>query len=558
MPTDDVRRRWRNHRAELEAREERRYVDLAVAWERRATGETLGFFGGQWDRIEQRFTGREPARCALIRFNEGQLELARWAAWWAQERREGRPRPFFGLFAYGDRAGGKTFIAVAVVGSLLVEFPRFGAEGSVGFFVSRTHAERAEVDRYFGALFPSAWYRYRESPDHTYTWVTGATLINISADTPNTLKRGRVDFVLINEAALVGRAVPFKALPRIKDSGGLAVLTTNPPDSVKGEWVLKMHRRAAAARKAGREYPIKFLRIMSSDNDTIDHVVAEQVAEVLRDLDPHAAQADVAGLLLPVGEKAYYRFSEDLHVRPMPDTGDITREFTRQRLGRAYDYIGGVDFQGAPHHAAAICKVFGTIEAPVLWVCDHFVAEQSTEDDLLDLVGNAGYTPETLFWVGDASGQWQDGKHSRNGRDSFSVFRARRWRIDPPAEKRSDRGTYSKNPPVEKRVGLMNKMFGGPAAQDRADVFELQPAAPTCDTPVQLYVDPDRAQVIEALRECAWVKARYGGKPAGFFSHLTDALGYVCWWAYPMPRLPMPADDPVALSAPPLTYNFYG
>lgn len=151
MPADALRRQFRDHLADLETREASRYVDLAVAWERKSTGETIGFFGGQWDQVERKFTGKDPERCAVIQFNESQVELAQWAAWYAQERAAGRPRDFINLFAIGDRGGGKTYAAVAIIGTLQVEFPLLGNDPSIAWVVSRSHADRAEIDRTFAS-----------------------------------------------------------------------------------------------------------------------------------------------------------------------------------------------------------------------------------------------------------------------------------------------------------------------------------------------------------------------------------------------------------------------
>lgn len=544
MPQDALRRQFRAHLAEIESQQAARYVDLAVAWEG-PTGEQIGYFGGVWDQVERKFDpSREPSRCAVIRFNQSQLELVQWAAWWAQERAAGRPRDFINLFALGDRGGGKTFAAVAILGTLQVEFPTLGTDASIAWAVSRSHADRAEIDRTFQQIFPSSWYVYREWPHHSYRWITGAQLFNASADSVEGLRaKGRVDFLMINEAGIVGKSVPFNAIPRIKDRGGLAILTANPPQSTKGQWILDLHEKAEAAKEKGLPFHTIFIRILSSGNTSIDHSVGDQVAQLLTDLDPRAAKADVEGLLLPIGDRAYFKFRKNTHLRPPSDLGDITREFTRRRLGRAFDYVGGVDFQGTPHHAAVICKIYGTVADPIIWTCDEFIAEQSSEDDLLDLVDEAGYTPENLCWVGDASGQWQDGTHSSNGRDSFKVFSSRRWRIVPPAEKRTDKGRWSKNPPVEKRVGLTNKLLGDPQNPQN---------------PVRLFVDPGCVKLAEALRECPWVRARYGGKPSGFYSHITDALGYVAWWAFPRPGRKL--TGPIVAHGDPLfnDRSFYG
>ena len=91
MPTDALRKRFRAHLEDQQAREEARFVDIAIAWEDPA-GETLGFYGGQWDQIEQRYTGKDPERCAVLKFEKSQLELVQWAGWWMQERAAGRPR----------------------------------------------------------------------------------------------------------------------------------------------------------------------------------------------------------------------------------------------------------------------------------------------------------------------------------------------------------------------------------------------------------------------------------------------------------------------------------
>ncbi len=514
MPADALRKRFHAHLDDLEAREAARYVDVAIAWENPA-GETLGFYGGQWDQIERRYTGKDPERCAVLKFQQAQLELAQWAGWWMQERAAGRPRDFSALFAIGDRGAGKTFAAVGIVGTLQIEFPTFDADSSIAWIVSRSHSDRAEVDRTFKAIFPSQWYVYREWPHHAYKWITGAQMFNATAESIDGLRaKGRVDFVMINEAGIMTKMVPFSSIPRIKDKGGLAVLTANPPQSAKGQWILDLHEKYEAAKETGKAFYWRFVHMLSGGNETRDVETADQVGQMLVDLDPRAAKADVEGLLLPIGDRAYFKFRKNQHIRPTPEIGDITREFTKRRLGRAFEYIGGVDFQGTPHHAAVICKVFGTFDEPMIYVVDEVVAENSTEDELLDLVDEAGYSPESLVWVGDASGQWQDGKHSGNGRDSYKVFTSRRWRIVPPAEKKSDKGRWSKNPPIEKRVGLTNKLL----ADDR------------------LKIDPELKKLAEALRECAWVKARYGGKPAGFYSHITDALGYVIWWAFPAPK----------------------
>ena len=77
------------------------------------------------------------------------------------------------------------------------------------------------------------------------------------------------------------------------------------------------------------------MKILAVDiSATRDTGTADQVAQMLADLDPRAAKADVEGLLLPIGDRAYFKFAKLLHMREAPELGDITREFTKRRLGR--------------------------------------------------------------------------------------------------------------------------------------------------------------------------------------------------------------------------------
>ena len=86
-------------------------------------------------------------------------------------------------------------------------------------------------------------------PHHCYKWLTGAQMFNATAESIDGLRaKGRVDFVMINEAGIMPKAVPFSSIPRIKDKGGLAILTANPPQTTKGQWILDLHEKQRQRR----------------------------------------------------------------------------------------------------------------------------------------------------------------------------------------------------------------------------------------------------------------------------------------------------------------------
>lgn len=528
MLADAERREFHDLLTDREDAEENRFVDLCVVWERAKTGETIWFAGGQWDRIEERYTGKEPSSGKVIKLREAQIEAARLCAFWFQEKKEGRDRDFFGEFLISDRGAGKTHLGAVFIPTSLIEFPRFDGSPAIAWMISSSHADREELDREIKDHFPAWWFRYVEWPKHEYRFVNGCKATHISAAKIDSLKKGRVDFILVNEAQKMTKRAPAFALGRIKDKGGLAVFAANPPTDFRAKWILDWEEKDRERRQTAKRYPIRFVKLDSSMNDTLDTQVADQVAEVVRDLDPRLAAADIDGQLLQVGQPAYAKFSKLANVAVPPDLGDITREFTKRRYGREFDYVGGADFQANPHMVGTAWRLFGTVAEPILWCVAEWVCENSVEDDLIDVVEEDNYTPESLLWIGDASGQWQDGKHQRNGRDSFRVFKARRWHIIPPTRAK-DPKRYPANPRITDRVRLHNKLL---------EVGQIM-FAPWCK------------KSIEAHKECQLKEAKFGAVPSGFYAHTTDTTGYVAWWCFPRPQMARDPKDPIGISVNP-------
>lgn len=513
---------------EAEERELSRYQDLCIVWTREKTGEVLYKAGGKWDHELKCYSNVPAAECHVIELRESQIEIARWAAYWMSEKKAGRDRDFFSLFMVGDRAGGKTHFGIVFLVTLLIEFPRLHNKSLIAWQVSATHTVRDELDRELENIFPfrKSWYQYQEYPKHMYKFVHGPTLTNISADDAEALKRGTVDALFVNEPQKMRKNVFAYAIGRLKDKGGISIAAANPPTDLKAKWILDLWEEEKEHKEKKLAYPIRFISIDSKLNNTLDTHVAGQVEKIIRKLDPRLAQADLDGMMLNITEPAYWAFNKLVNIREKPDLGDITNEFTKKRTGRAYDFIVGIDFQKTPHMAAAICKVYGTIENPIIWAIDEIVVDQATEDDLIDSLEQSGYSPESLLCVGDASGQWQDGEH-KNGRDSFSVFRARRYHIVPPV-KPKDPNHRPKNPPIEQRVKNVNALLSKKDVEQKNGIRQ------------QLMLDPIYTpKLIEALKECELKIGKYGRvHPSGFYAHLTDALGYICYWVFPKPTAP--------------------
>lgn len=499
-------------RDELDQRtESKRLIDLCLILRRRKTRETLLMAGGRWDRLDRQFTDADPEYCKVIDLEESQVAFTRWFARWLRDFREGLPRDISLAVAGGDRRGGKTFDLILCTLATAIDVPLIGASPLVGWIVSVNYQERDEVDRTIREVLPQDWYQHRKAPEFRYTFANGGSVRNVSADDPETLKRGRVDIVTFNE----GQKMPVAALSNgiygTVDKGGIALVAANPPRRQVGEWVLSLKEAIDEKQIEGA----KFFGFSSKDNTQIEQGARSRVGGILRLIDPRAALADDDGMWLPVGDRAYPKFDRKRNLGAAPDVGDVTAVLLKKRAGRAYDQLAGVDFQGTPHHAGVILRAFGSVEQPIYYAIDEIVTEQSVEEEFLaDVDEKSIYEPGNLLWIGDASGQFQDGQHTQ-GRRSFDIFRQYRWHIKPPVLKKTDKGEWSKNPHIDDRLNLVNKLLD----QRR------------------LVIDPNLCpRLSEALKECPLKSVNGRRKPYGRYSHITDALGYALFWAEPKPK----------------------
>jgi hypothetical protein len=282
---------------------------------------------------------------------------------------------------------------------------------------------------------------------------------------------------------------------------------------LRGEWVLDLKETIDEGRVTGR----KFFGFSLELNTRIDQDVRSRFKAIITALDPDTAEADAEGAWRPVGDVAYANFNRKLHCRSAVDGEDVTSQVTYQRLGRYYDYVAGVDFQATPFHAGAFLKVLDQHREDGK-LTYHIIGQalrEGTEDQFLETVDDVGlWTPENTLWIGDASGTWQDGRHSSRGRVSFDIFKQRRWRIEPPQKNKTDRGDHPRNPAREDRLNLVNHLF----AQGR------------------LLVDAEACpELALAFKKCQLKN----GRPVGLHSHITDAASYSLFWLEPRTKARM-------------------
>lgn len=484
---------------------DQRHVALALVLRRRSTSEVLLRFGGRWDRIAHAFTGTT-GLCRTLDLEESQLEAVNFFRHWMAAR-AARARREVVAFIGGARRGGKSTVSVDVALGYAVDVP-----DAIVVIVSPTFAKRDQLERQLKALVPTSWGDFYGMPEPRLRLANGSEIRLLGANDPSTLKRGRLDVVLLDDAQDMAPDAISMALPGVIDHGGIVIVAANPPRKFRGEWVLRLRE----AVQEGRVEDVKIIDVDPKLNERIDHETRTAVGRVLAVLDPKAAKADDEGEWLPTGERVYLEhFDPKRNLAPgaLPERA-ITEQYTRRRGGRSFGLVGGVDFQASPHMVGTILGVFGTLERPIYHAVGEVFTEDATEEEFLHDVDDLGLRPEFLMWVGDASGQHQDGAHTAD-RDSFSIFKKFRWRIVPPVEKKSEKGTWSKNPAIESRINLVNRLL----AEGR------------------LLIDPERCpRLVEAIKECPMKIVNGRRRPYGRYTHVTDSLGYALCWLEPKPR----------------------
>jgi len=526
-----------------------RYRDIALALRREKNGDTLLWAGGVWDRLEKRFldpdSEREPEWVHEIYLEESQVAFTLWFAEFLADFAEGFPRDISAALLAGDRRAGKTFDAYYCQIAALIDVPIIPEKNlpAIGWTVSKTYRERDELDQLMAARIPKEWYKAQKAPEHRFDFIHGSYLRNLSEDDPDSLKQGKVHWLLYNEVQKMRVRGVVNGLYGTVDDAGLCMMTANKPregDS-RGEWLFDV-KEAIEEENAKRAKKEKFeplgivhFGLSSKQNKKIDQPARKRVGKLVRKMDPAAADADEDDGIewkrnRPV---AFWEFDKKRHLRLTPTIGavDVTRELAQRLVyGGDWDALGGIDIQSHPHIPAATIRCFGDPNRPIYWFVDEYVlvGRQLTEQQFIegfDEKFEDRYTRKNFLWICDASSAWQGPKHDfeHGEQPSLDVFVADGWTMLPsrPPSKNSKTGRGS-NPPVDERLQLINELL----RQDR------------------LFIDPVRCPWLAECAKEATTKKETGRRNlvGNKFAHMIDASTYPICRIEPLTKLPPTGD----------------
>lgn len=499
---------------------EARYVDVALMLTRDKTDETLLYVGGQWDRLDRRFTDKTPERISIVPLEESQVEFTRWFEKFLADYRDGYPRDISLALVAGNRRGGKTFDTVLCTIAALIEVP-FNVDGtaSIGWMISKTYRQRDELEEVVSSRIDSQLYHHRKAPDHRYEFAHGAVLKNLSADDPDSLKQGRVDFLLLNEAQLMSPRAVKNGMYGTSDRGGLTVLAANPPDGPDGDWLRDL--KDAIDEDPEIKSIAKFFNFDAAKNTKVDAPSRKKNAKLASKILPEGADGDADGTWRRWGDLACPGWNGRTLERgglvgPAPDIGfsDATTSTLRREFGRSFDFAIGADFQRKPQ-AAAILKILTLpdVQGPVYWFIDE-IGTKGTEIELsTELLGiphsygqRSGETRAAMI-IGDCSGSWQ-GSERIAGRTSFNLLEHEGWYVVPAETIKGKASERPRNPPVAQRLGLLQRLM------------EAR----------RIRVDPRCTWLVESFAKCQLRKTETGTRvPKGYLAHILDAASYAIW-----------------------------
>lgn len=405
-----------------------RYVDLRI--DLREWGDsntTILQVGGRWDREDREWVDDGKER-TIIRVHPGQYEAAYFFAEWLPYyvagvpvgERPGRLRDVSVMFGVGGRGGGKS--TWGVIGALCMAV---AVRDRIVWLISPTEDRTTELQRAFEDRADPDWYEWLRS-DLTYYLANGSRLKCLSGYDPETLKQGRVDFWVLNEAQMFAKRAYMMVRPRLADTSGLGFIAANPPESEAGQWVLEFDELLLANELPGmRRFEFDYTRAPTVDRRALETMRAELSA------DDYARE--IEGKMIPVGDFVFSDWSAvgaHGNVRPLPQLGtEITARECQRVFGRPFARVVSFDFQLTPYMAATSMRIWEDPEDPLealSWWCQSFTVV-GLEEDLCDALEGAGFQPDETAAVCDASGDWQDAERTK-GRSSFDRLRKRGWR----------------------------------------------------------------------------------------------------------------------------------
>lgn len=348
------------------------------------------------------------------------------------------------------------------------------------FYVAPTYRQAKQIlwDDLKAKLLACNWARKINESDLTIVLVNGSKIHLRSADNPDSLRGISIDFLVMDEAAMIDFKTWTEVLrPALSDRQGHAMFITTP----KGRnWIYDLWTGAHTQENW-----------TAFSYTTLDggNVPPEEIEAAKSELDEKSFRQEYEATFETYAGMIYYNWNPGANVERRP-VDDIPRN---EILHVA------MDFNVTPL-VAGIARITGN----EIHFIDEIVMDGSNTYEMADEL-NSRY-PNNRMWVyPDASGQAR--KTSSNTSD-HNILRQAGMTIKA-------RGI---NPPVKDRIAAMNASLKSANGE------------------VKLTIDPKCKQIIKCISNQTYKEGTQVPDKTSGLDHMNDAVGYLVHWINPIKR----------------------
>jgi uncharacterized FlaG/YvyC family protein len=348
------------------------------------------------------------------------------------------------------------------------------------FYVAPTYRQAKQIlwDDLKAKLLACNWARKINESDLTIVLVNGSKIHLRSADNPDSLRGISIDFLVMDEAAMIDFKTWTEVLrPALSDRQGHAMFITTP----KGRnWIYDLWTGAHTQENW-----------TAFSYTTLDggNVPPEEIEAAKSELDEKSFRQEYEATFETYAGMIYYNWNPGANVDRRP-VDDIPRN---EILHVA------MDFNVTPL-VAGIARITGN----EIHFIDEIVMDGSNTYEMADEL-NSRY-PNNRMWVyPDASGQAR--KTSSNTSD-HNILRQAGMTIKAKGI----------NPPVKDRIAAMNASLKSANGE------------------VKLTIDPKCKQIIKCISNQTYKEGTQVPDKTSGLDHMNDAVGYLVHWINPIKR----------------------
>ena len=311
------------------------------------------------------------------------------------------------------------------------------------------------------------WVQRINESDLSITLRNGSTIALRGADNPDSLRGVGLDFVVMDEFAMIDEKAWTEVLrPTLSDRGGHAMFITTPMGT--SNWAFDLYNRSTL----DTNWASWTFRTIEGGN-----VSAEEIEQARRDLSDRQFRQEYEATFETYAGRIYYNFDRDRNLVQYRDP--VPREV-----------LVFCDFNVNPISAAVAVTTRTGIH-----IIDEITIYGSNTDELVDEI-RTRYPDKAVKVYPDPAGVQR--KTSAGGRTDITILENAGFRV-----------FYHRNhPQVRDRINAVNA------------------ALLSADDHVALVIDPRCRRVIECLEKQIYKEGTQVPDKDGGFDHMNDAIGY--------------------------------